>query len=66
MRVAVQYSHRLSRTLESRAGANDLSGFIDALEMNARKNISRPTIPSSDCSDFVRAITTVLLLQLQL
>jgi hypothetical protein len=45
MKVAVQYNHRLSRTLESRAGANDLSGFIDALEINAGKNISRPTIP---------------------
>jgi hypothetical protein len=31
---------------EKRAGANDLVGFIDAPEMNARKNMSRLTIPS--------------------
>jgi hypothetical protein len=31
----------LPRAPESKAGANDLAGFIDAPEMNARKNMSR-------------------------
>ena len=43
--VAVPYSHRLPRTPERRAGANDLAGFIDAPDMKARKKISRATIP---------------------
>jgi hypothetical protein len=30
MKVALQYSHRLSSTPERRDGANDLAGFIDA------------------------------------
>jgi hypothetical protein len=45
MNVAVQYSHKLPRTPERRAGANDLAGFIDAPVMKARKKISRPIIP---------------------
>lgn len=30
---------------DNNAGARDLAGFIEAPEMSARKNISKPTIP---------------------
>ena len=43
--VAVQYSHISVRTPESRAGANERAGFIDAPEINARNKMSNPTIP---------------------
>ena len=39
MKVALQYSHKLPKTPDGRAGASDVAGFIDAPEMNARKNI---------------------------
>jgi hypothetical protein len=38
--VALQYNHRLSRTPETKAGASERAGFIDAPDINARKNIS--------------------------
>ena len=44
-KVADQYSHKLPNTPESNAGANERAGFIDAPEINAKKKISRPTIP---------------------
>jgi hypothetical protein len=34
---------QIAKDTRRRAGANDLAGFIDAPEMNARKKISRPT-----------------------
>ena|ERR671919_33511 len=43
--VALQYNHRLPRTPETRAGANERAGFIEAPDINARKNMSSPTIP---------------------
>ena len=45
IKVALQYNHRLPITPEVMAGANDRAGFIDAPDINARKNMSRPTIP---------------------
>jgi hypothetical protein len=44
-KVADQYSHKLPNTPESKAGANERAGFIDAPEINAKKKISNPTIP---------------------
>jgi len=44
-KVADQYSHNFPNTTESNAGANERAGFIDAPEINAKKKISRPTIP---------------------
>lgn len=44
--MATQYSHRLSRTPEARDGANERAGFIDAPDINIKKNMSSPTIPS--------------------
>ena len=43
--VALQYNHRLPITPEVMAGDNDRAGFIDAPDINAKKNMSRPTIP---------------------
>src|SRR5215472_15963657 len=45
IKVADQYRHKLTNTPESKAGANERAGFIDAPEINAKKKISRPTIP---------------------
>jgi hypothetical protein len=45
IKVADQYSHKLFNTPESKAGANERAGFIDAPEINAKKKISNPTIP---------------------
>jgi hypothetical protein len=44
IKVADQYSHKLPNTPETKAGANERAGFIDAPEINAKK-ISNPTIP---------------------
>ena len=44
-KVALQYNHRFPITPDVMAGANDRAGFIEAPDMNARKNISSPTIP---------------------
>ena len=43
--VALQYNHRLLRTPEVRAGANEHAGFIDAPDINTKKKISSQTIP---------------------
>jgi hypothetical protein len=43
--VALQYSHRLSRTPEVKGGASERAGFFEAPDINARKNMSSPTIP---------------------
>src|SRR5215207_4658291 len=45
IKVALQYSHKLTNTPENTAGARERAGFIEAPDMNAKKNISRPTIP---------------------
>jgi hypothetical protein len=42
-KVADQYSHKLHSTPESKAGANDRAGYIDAPEIRAKKKISKPT-----------------------
>jgi hypothetical protein len=42
--VALQYNQRLSSP-EVKAGASERAGFIDAPDINAKKNMSRPTIP---------------------
>ena len=44
-KVADQQSHRLPNTPDSKAGANERAGFIDAPEIKAKKKISNPTIP---------------------
>ena len=47
IKVAVQYSHRFSTIpLDNNAGVNDRAGFIDVRDINAKKNMSEPTIPS--------------------
>ncbi len=46
MNVAVQYSHRFPSIPDNRAGANERAGFMDAPDINAKKKISKPTIPS--------------------
>ncbi len=47
IKVAVQYSHRFSTIPpDNKAGAKDLAGFIDAPDINAKKNMSKPTIPA--------------------
>lgn len=43
--VAVQYNHTLVNTPDNTAGARERAGFIEAPDMNAKKNISKPTIP---------------------
>ena len=45
MKGAVQYNHRSLRYPDTMAGANDLAGFMEAPEINAKKKMSRPTIP---------------------
>jgi len=45
IKVAVQYNHKSPTEPDSKAGANDLAGFIDAPETNDKKRISSPTIP---------------------
>jgi len=44
MNVADQEGHRLFNTQETRAGAKERAGFIEAPDMNAKK-ISNPTMP---------------------
>ena len=44
-KVALQYNQRLLNAPEIIAGPNERAGFIDAPDINARKNMSRPTIP---------------------
>src|SRR6476620_3240973 len=43
--VADQEGHRLFNTPETRAGAKERAGFIEAPDMNAKKKISNPTMP---------------------
>jgi hypothetical protein len=45
IKVAVQYSHKFVITPETTAGDRERAGFIEAPDINAKKNISRPTIP---------------------
>jgi hypothetical protein len=45
IKVAVQYNHKFVITPETTAGARERAGFIEAPDINAKKNISRPTIP---------------------
>ena len=45
MNVADQYSHKLFKTPETIAGAKERAGFIEARDMNAKKNIFNPTMP---------------------
>jgi hypothetical protein len=45
IKVAVQYSHKFVKTPDNTVGASERAGFIDAPEINAKKNMSRPTIP---------------------
>ena len=45
MNVADQYSHKLFKTPETSAGVKERAGFIEAPDINAKKNISNPTIP---------------------
>ena len=45
IKVADQYNHKSPTDPDKSAGARDRAGFIEAPEMNARKKMSRPTIP---------------------
>jgi len=45
IKVADQYSHKLTNTPESKVGANERAGFIDAPGINPKKKISKPSIP---------------------
>ena len=45
IKVADQYNQRSPTEPDNSAGARDLAGFIEAPEMSAKKNMSRPTIP---------------------
>jgi hypothetical protein len=45
IKVAVQYSHKFVITPDNTAGARERAGFIEAPDMNAKKNISKPSIP---------------------
>ena len=45
IKVAVQYSHKFVITPDNTAGARERAGFIEAPDMNAKKNMSKPTIP---------------------
>jgi hypothetical protein len=44
-KVTDKYSYRLPKTPDSKAGANERAGFMDAPEIKAKKKIPRPTIP---------------------
>jgi hypothetical protein len=46
IKVALQYSHKLTNTPENNAGARERAGFIETPDMNDKKNISKPTIPT--------------------
>jgi hypothetical protein len=46
IKVAVHYSQRFPITPDNKAGANERAGFIDVPDTNAKKNMSKPTIPS--------------------
>ena len=37
-KVAVQYNHRLLNMPDNKAGASERAGFIDAPDINAKKN----------------------------
>ena len=45
IKVAVQYNHKFVNTPDNTAGARERAGFMEAPDINAKKNISRPTIP---------------------
>lgn len=45
MNVAVQYNHKFVITPENTAGARERAEFIEAPDINAKKNMSSPTIP---------------------
>ena len=45
IKVADQYNHKSPTDPDNSAGARDRAGFIEAPEINAKKNISNPTIP---------------------
>ena len=43
--VSDQHSHNLFKAPETSAGAKEQAGFIEAPDINAKKNISSPTMP---------------------
>jgi len=45
IKVADQYNHKFPTDPDNSAGAKDRAGFIEAPEMRAKKNMSRPTMP---------------------
>ena len=45
IKVAVQYSHKFVIAPDNTAGARERAGFIEAPDMNDKKNMSRLTIP---------------------
>lgn len=45
IKVASHYSRRHSNTPDTKAGAKVRGGFTDSPDTNAKKSMSRPTIP---------------------
>jgi hypothetical protein len=42
IKVAVRYNHKFVITPDNTAGARERAGFIEAPDMNAKKNMSNP------------------------
>jgi len=62
IKVAVQYNYGLPITPDTKAGAKDLAGFIDAPDINSKKNMSKSTlapitIPPKPLKPFVYTTT---------
>lgn len=45
IKVADQYNHKSPTEPDNSAGARERAGFIEAPEMNAKKKMSKPTMP---------------------
>jgi hypothetical protein len=45
IKVVDQYTHKSPTDREIKAGVKDLAGFIEALDINDKKEISSATIP---------------------
>ena len=65
IKLAGQYGHRFYTILpDSKVGADYRAGFIDAPDINAKKNMSRPTmapitIPLKPLRPFVKTLTNI-------
>jgi hypothetical protein len=64
IKVVAQYSHRLPISPDTKAGANERAGFIDASDTNTKKNMSKSiiapiTIPLKPLKPFVYTTTNI-------